>query len=438
MSISRKTLHKNEVSSDLQAQGSDHFDEIQRRKIILIPPRRDQRLQLQLQELNSGSTPPAATPLSETEEDELFKKYPKKPDACLWISDQRTGSLLFVQENFKEIWGSDSAILKDGTTGFVNSIFPADKDHVLATFHTNLESGFETDFRTIDELGELQWINLKCDLFRPEKNSELVRLVFRAIDSTEAHYLKERAQREKQDRAQSQSLKDLSSLAATVSAEINLPLNALFKQLEQLKKQLGAVTSITPQGAKYAAAAAIEANQAAERIERIYLGLRTLAQQEPADSKLEHVPLHQIFTSARELTVGLHRMAPVKLIFPTLPAKLTIEVHRPLMIQALMHLFTNSVEAVSSSPGAWIEVDWTDDRDSVFIYITDSGNGIAIKNRGHIFEPFFSTKEGKAHIGIGLSHARQLIGKYKGTLVLDSLNTHTRFVIQIPKRQSKT
>jgi signal transduction histidine kinase len=72
-----------------------------------------------------------------------------------------------------------------------------------------------------------------------------------------------------------------------------------------------------------------------------------------------------------------------------------------------------------------IEID-----DGIKIEITDTGCGIAQRDLGRIFEPFYSTKENGA--GLGLAVVKSIIDEHKGDISVQStLNSGTTFTIQL-------
>jgi signal transduction histidine kinase len=68
--------------------------------------------------------------------------------------------------------------------------------------------------------------------------------------------------------------------------------------------------------------------------------------------------------------------------------------------------------------------------------VTDSGFGISEEVVHRIFDPFFSTKEKKYGTGLGLSISKGLIERHHGCIEVDHSNANTRFVIQLPLRQT--
>ena len=71
------------------------------------------------------------------------------------------------------------------------------------------------------------------------------------------------------------------------------------------------------------------------------------------------------------------------------------------------------------------------------ICVTDSGRGIAEDVANKMMQPFFTTKELGKGTGLGLSIALGIVEEHQGTLHLDQNHAHTRFVIELPTRQTQ-
>jgi signal transduction histidine kinase len=66
----------------------------------------------------------------------------------------------------------------------------------------------------------------------------------------------------------------------------------------------------------------------------------------------------------------------------------------------------------------------------VRVTITDTGHGLFGDARAHAFEPFFSTKEGAA--GLGLTSVAMIVRNFQGWLHIESDNTGTSIHIHLP------
>ena len=71
--------------------------------------------------------------------------------------------------------------------------------------------------------------------------------------------------------------------------------------------------------------------------------------------------------------------------------------------------------------------------DFVRIKFTDDGPGIPKKNLGHIFNPFFTTKEVGEGTGLGLSICHGIITEHGGTIRVESKpGEGATFIIELP------
>jgi two-component system sensor histidine kinase AtoS len=75
----------------------------------------------------------------------------------------------------------------------------------------------------------------------------------------------------------------------------------------------------------------------------------------------------------------------------------------------------------------------TDDR-ALRIAVSDTGEGIAPADIGHVFEPFFSTKAGGSGLGLALVH--RIVHEHGGDIEVQSATgLGTTFVLALPARR---
>jgi two-component system NtrC family sensor kinase len=101
-----------------------------------------------------------------------------------------------------------------------------------------------------------------------------------------------------------------------------------------------------------------------------------------------------------------------------------------LMVQVLTNLVENAGHAAGA--GGWVEIRTTMRDNRVTFEVSDSGPGVPAALRDRIFEPFFTTKPQGRGTGLGLSVARTVIFRHKGTLELRQREGRTAFVIELP------
>jgi signal transduction histidine kinase len=111
-------------------------------------------------------------------------------------------------------------------------------------------------------------------------------------------------------------------------------------------------------------------------------------------------------------------------------------VDRGLMVMVLSHIFKNCMEAVSQKAipkqRKTVEITLWNEAENLGISVSDKGEGIAKKNLGHIFEPFFSTRPDR--IGLGLTFVRRVMEEHRGRIQVESrLNKGTTVALIFPK-----
>ena len=101
--------------------------------------------------------------------------------------------------------------------------------------------------------------------------------------------------------------------------------------------------------------------------------------------------------------------------------------------QAFIALLVNAIEAMGD--GGQLTVTLTGDAERVWVDIQDTGSGIPDDVVGHIFEPFFSTKEENKGVGLGLSVVYGIIHRHGGSIEVDSSPSEgTSFRIELPRK----
>jgi signal transduction histidine kinase len=108
-----------------------------------------------------------------------------------------------------------------------------------------------------------------------------------------------------------------------------------------------------------------------------------------------------------------------------------------LLEQVLLNLVINARQAMPQGGTLRLGVRANPEGNTGEIRIVDSGTGIDPEKLGHIFEPFFSTKdpdeEGRGGSGLGLSLCRQIIEAHNGRIRVESTpGKGTTFTIKIP------
>lgn len=103
------------------------------------------------------------------------------------------------------------------------------------------------------------------------------------------------------------------------------------------------------------------------------------------------------------------------------------------IIQVLVNLIANSIDAISELPDKWIKIQIEEKEGKIHLRVSDSGGGISEEVRSRLFEEFFTTKEAGLGTGLGLSLSKKIIEENGGELKYDESAETTCFLIDLPK-----
>jgi signal transduction histidine kinase len=102
--------------------------------------------------------------------------------------------------------------------------------------------------------------------------------------------------------------------------------------------------------------------------------------------------------------------------------------------QVLLNLVNNSCDAMPKGGRIEITTRFLFERQCVEVLLADSGSGISPDVAGHLFDPWFTTKESGS--GLGLVIAREIMTEQRGTIELVSGSSGAVFSLSLPSAQS--
>ncbi len=110
-----------------------------------------------------------------------------------------------------------------------------------------------------------------------------------------------------------------------------------------------------------------------------------------------------------------------------------VRIKRHQIEQVLMNLLKNAYEAVGNH--GLIRISTMATEDDIYICVSDTGPGIPEGLVSHVFDPFFSTKDGSRGCGLGLSISKEIIEAHDGDMAICSREGQgTVFCIRLPMR----
>jgi len=99
--------------------------------------------------------------------------------------------------------------------------------------------------------------------------------------------------------------------------------------------------------------------------------------------------------------------------------------------QVFMNILMNAAHAIQET--GEITVKTWQESDTLYVTVSDTGQGIPAENIAHLFEPFFTTKDVGKGTGLGLSITHDIIQKHHGEIsVASEVGKGTTFSLKLP------
>jgi len=219
--------------------------------------------------------------------------------------------------------------------------------------------------------------------------------------------------------AQGEKHKAVATLASGIAHEIRNPLTSLKTFFEYYPKKKNDPAFM----AKFNRIATQEFG----RIENLVQQLLDFARPSPAN--FQPTDIHRLIEDTLSLIEGkLHdRKIHLARNLTTDPRPLTTDPNK--LKQALLNIFLNAIEAMPNGGNLLIS---TSLHVSHFtIHVSDTGPGITPEDLKHIFDPFFSRKDGGT--GLGLAITQGIIEEHGGTIeVKSTMGKGTEIIIKLP------
>lgn len=231
---------------------------------------------------------------------------------------------------------------------------------------------------------------------------------------------------------QSDRLASLGQLSASVAHEINNPVAGVLNLamlLQRLLKADGIPPDRLAEFRKYLAQIVSETSRVGRIVsDLLAFSRRSSPHRAPAD-------LNEIVRTTLSLIQHKLRLGNITLEEHLAAAALELPCDKSQLQQVMLNLALNAAEAMQGKGGGKLEVETgrSENGDSLFVRVADSGEGIAPENLGRIFDPFFTTKpEGKG-VGLGLAVSYGIVQAHGGEIEVKSrVGEGTAFTVTLP------
>ena len=231
--------------------------------------------------------------------------------------------------------------------------------------------------------------------------------------------------REKETIAQLRQLyQEISQLAGALAHEIKNPLSVIGMNVELLGEDLAQVN--TPQARRALARIEIVKRQC-HRLQRLlddFLGFARVRHLDltPGDLNEQMGRVLDVF----EAQAAESGMELIRYFEPNLPGMLLDEQS---LEAALFNLVKNALEAMSAGDQLVARTRLT--KTGIALDLIDTGKGMDQNTALHMFDPFYSTKDGGS--GLGLPTAKKVIEAHGGRIHVQSESGRgTKFTIEFP------
>lgn len=158
------------------------------------------------------------------------------------------------------------------------------------------------------------------------------------------------------------------------------------------------------------------------------------------DKTIEKFEIDEIFESLDKIILSTYSHHNIEIKINKSHDKIFIEGLKNELLQSLLNILNNAKDILIEKDikNKTIEINISENDETVTITIEDNAGGIPEKLLPKIFEPYFTTKHQSQGTGIGLYMTHTIITQhYKGKLTATNSNKGALFTIEIPKNLTK-
>ena len=221
---------------------------------------------------------------------------------------------------------------------------------------------------------------------------------------------------------QTEKMATIGQLAAEIAHEVGTPLNVIVGRSRAMAKKAQDPEAVTKN-------AEIVAEQAS-RITRIIQRLLDIARRKVGAAENGLVNLNQVTLSTMEFLEGRFSAGKVSRTLARAEGLPAVKGDSDQLQQVLLNLLVNAIDAMPGGGQIRVEtslvtrrrpgLEVAPEQPVVVVEITDIGPGIDEASRDKIFEPFYTTKEGRGGTGLGLSVSHGIIKEHDGWIEVDA------------------
>jgi PAS domain S-box-containing protein len=316
-------------------------------------------------------------------------------------------NVIYWSNEIESLFGVPPGGLAKNYEGLMKHIHPVDIKEVEDGIKKSFNTGeYLQDFRVVWPDGSIHWLQSRarvyCDL-----NGKPLRMIGVNVDITPFKKIEIEKEQLRSDLTHVTRVMMLSELSASLAHELNQPLGAIANNAFALKLLL-ARPELDIKEAKQIVCDIIKDNKRAGDFINKLRGLV-----EKTEFDFEPLNINNLILDVIGLlnsSIIRNRVSLKLLLDSNIPKVRGDQVH---LKQVLLNLISNSLHAMQDTQKKHLTIQ-TEIMDQLLIVvsISDTGEGISIKDEGEIFKSFFSTK--KNGLGMGLPICQSIIESHNG------------------------
>ena len=295
-----------------------------------------------------------------------------------------------------------------------------------------------TGFGALETAKEALRLGANDYISKPFDAREMREVIGRNVERTRLHRTSESAAAEikelnnrlLQELAQKERLASLGQASAEFVHDIGNPLTIVWGYVQLLAKKLEESEPTDDPNA-------VSSNKELEIIEQNVRLCRDLLTMWQSYGSVEATPHNLISISdiVREVVAGVGAMAketPVELKCDVTEDPCSLMGDAVQITRAIQNVIINAIQASGDRKGT-VEVSCIRKDFYVDVRIADTGQGISPEQIARIFDPYFTTKQGKSGTGLGLFITRKVVDDHNGSIKVDSTpGIGTTITIRLP------
>jgi len=222
-------------------------------------------------------------------------------------------------------------------------------------------------------------------------------------------------------------LASISDLSGGLAHEINNPLTNIDGLLFKMNKLIANNKTDAIEFKKLTAKMA----ENTMRISKIVSALNHISK-ERSITEMETIEIKDIISEVEKVLTSKRVFKNMDFQFQNNSNVPSFQGHPLLIIQVLINLIDNAIEAVGLKESPTIRFICREHNNNLVFEVIDNGHGIAKDIESQIFLPFFTTKKLGRGTGLGLSLTKGIVDAHNGDIYFSSSDLGTTFTVVFP------